>query len=91
MSDERQNTNEATKDIMQAVTTNFPGYADAINSKTKDTALKQLAADQAVSPGYAELAQEISVFKDSAEIYIFAMNSFGTVLKTESAMRIAGL
>lgn len=59
MSDERQNTNEATKDIMQAVTKYFPGYADAINSKTKDTALKQLAADQAVSPGYAELAQEI--------------------------------
>ncbi len=59
MSDERQNTNEATKDIMQAVTKYFPGYADAINSKTADTAKTQLAADQAVSPGYAELAQEL--------------------------------
>lgn len=57
--DERQTTNEATKDIMRAIQKYYPGVADAINSKTRDTALAQLGADQAVSDPYAQLTMDL--------------------------------
>lgn len=59
MSDERQTTNESTRDIMRAIQKYYPGVADAINSKTADTARAQLGADQAVSDPYAQLTMDL--------------------------------
>lgn len=59
MGDERQTVTESMGDILKAVERYYPGTIRSVNTTLTPTAEAQLAADRAVSPGYAELTSDI--------------------------------
>jgi hypothetical protein len=54
-------TNESAAEVLQAMQQYGPGVQQAVNSQLLPTATAQLAADQAVAPGYAQT--QASIYK----------------------------
>lgn len=59
MCDERQSTQEGMGDVLAAIREKYPDAIKAVNTTLLPTAQAQLAADQAVSPGYAKLNMDL--------------------------------
>lgn len=57
--EERESTGRATRKSIEAMTKYYPALIDALNAKVGPTAMAQLEADRAVSPGYAQLTADI--------------------------------
>ena len=57
--DERQSGPEAMSSILNSIRESYPGAIEAVNKTLVPTAQSQLAADQAVSPGYAKLNMDL--------------------------------